>query len=52
MAGSRTGRRAPMFPLEMAMLPGEDLPLRIFEPRYTALVRHCLASGDPASVWC
>ncbi|WP_024446170.1 LON peptidase substrate-binding domain-containing protein [Mycolicibacterium iranicum] len=37
----------PMFPLEMAMLPGEELPLRIFEPRYSALVRTCLASEDP-----
>jgi Lon protease-like protein len=36
----------PMFPLEVAMLPGEELPLRIFEPRYTALVSDCLA-GDP-----
>ncbi|MGZ8814509.1 MAG: LON peptidase substrate-binding domain-containing protein, partial [Mycobacterium sp.] len=24
----------PMFPLQVAMLPGEELPLRIFEPRY------------------
>jgi uncharacterized protein len=38
----------PMFPLEVAMLPGEELPLRIFEPRYTALVRDCLATEDPA----
>ena len=38
----------PMFPLEVAMLPGEDLPLRIFEPRYTALVSDCLATDDPA----
>jgi len=30
------------------MLPGEELPLRIFEPRYTAMVQHCLASEDPA----
>jgi uncharacterized protein len=37
-----------MFPLEVAMLPGEELPLRIFEPRYSALVQHCLASDDPA----
>jgi uncharacterized protein len=37
----------PMFPLEVAMLPGEELPLRIFEPRYTALVSDCLASDDP-----
>jgi len=37
-----------MFPLEVAMLPGEELPLRIFEPRYTALVQDCLAADDPA----
>lgn len=30
------------------MLPGEELPLRIFEPRYTALVQDCLAADDPA----
>lgn len=35
-----------MFPLEVAMLPGEELPLRIFEPRYSAMVSDCLA-GDP-----
>lgn len=33
----------PMFPLESVRLPGEDLPLRIFEPRYGALVRECLS---------
>jgi uncharacterized protein len=32
----------PMFPLESVRLPGEDLPLRIFEPRYGELVRDCL----------
>jgi uncharacterized protein len=37
----------PMFPLEVAMLPGEELPLRIFEPRYSALVQDCLATEDP-----
>ncbi|MDX1892399.1 LON peptidase substrate-binding domain-containing protein [Mycolicibacterium sp. 050158] len=34
----------PMFPLESVRLPGEDLPLRVFEPRYSALVRECLDS--------
>ncbi|GAS97750.1 peptidase S16, lon domain-containing protein [Mycolicibacterium canariasense] len=34
----------PMFPLEVAMLPGEQLPLRIFEPRYSAMIADCLAS--------
>lgn len=38
----------PMFPLEVAMLPGEELPLQIFEPRYVALVQECLAAQDPA----
>ena len=54
--GRRTGRRVghlrmavtPMFPLQVAMLPGEELPLRIFEPRYTAMVSDCLATDDPA----
>lgn len=39
-----------MFPLESALLPGQDLPLRIFEPRYGALVRHCIDRGDPFGV--
>lgn len=38
----------PMFPLQSALLPGEPLPLRIFEPRYSQLVRDCLAMPDPA----
>jgi Lon protease-like protein len=37
----------PMFPLESAFLPGDDLPLRIFEPRYVALVRDCMREADP-----
>lgn len=35
----------PMFPLESVRLPGEELPLRIFEPRYGALVRDCLSGA-------
>ena len=37
-----------MFPLQSALLPGEQLPLRVFEPRYAALVSDCLATDDPA----
>ena len=37
----------PMFPLQSAMLPGETLPLRIFEPRYSQLVQDCLAASEP-----
>lgn len=38
----------PMFPLESALLPDDDLPLRIFEPRYAQLVADCLKSREPA----
>lgn len=36
----------PMFPLGTALLPGEVLPLRIFEPRYRAMLDDCLATAD------
>ncbi|GAA1883970.1 MAG: LON peptidase substrate-binding domain-containing protein [Williamsia herbipolensis] len=36
-----------MFPLGMALLPGELLPLQIFEPRYREMLAHCLESDDP-----
>lgn len=39
---------SPMFPLQSALLPGDFLPLRIFEPRYAQLVQDCLAADDPA----
>ncbi len=31
----------PYFPLNISLLPGEDLPLRIFEPRYKELIHDC-----------
>jgi hypothetical protein len=31
----------PYFPLNISLLPGEDLPLRIFEPRYKQLINEC-----------
>jgi hypothetical protein len=37
----------PMFPLETVLLPDDDLPLRIFEPRYSQLVSDCLAAAEP-----
>jgi Lon protease-like protein len=40
----------PMFPLESALLPDEDLPLRVFEPRYGALVRRCIDNDEPFGV--
>ena len=38
----------PMFPLQTVLLPGESLPLRVFEPRYSAMVADCLSGDDPA----
>src|SRR5688572_1877568 len=35
----------PMFPLGTVLVPSLALPLHVFEPRYRALVRDCLA-GD------
>jgi Lon protease-like protein len=35
-----------MFPLGSVLLPGMPLPLHVFEPRYKALVAHCL-EGEP-----
>lgn len=38
----------PMFPLQSALLPGETLPLRIFEARYVRLFRDCLDASEPS----
>lgn len=39
-------RDLPMFPLGSVLLPGEGLPLHVFEQRYRALVLDCLAADD------
>lgn len=38
---SFTTKSMAMFPLGVFLLPGEEIPLRIFEPRYKQLVREC-----------
>ncbi|UMB68969.1 LON peptidase substrate-binding domain-containing protein [Mycobacterium paraterrae] len=43
---SEFGRLA-MFPLQSAFLPGEELPLQVFEPRYAQMVRDCLQDNAP-----
>jgi ATP-dependent Lon protease len=37
--------RLPIFPLSVALFPGNPLPLHIFEPRYRRMLADCLA-GD------
>ena len=39
--------RLPLFPLNVVLLPGADLPLHIFEPRYRQMVRECLDTQTP-----
>ena len=36
----------PMFPLGAVLLPGEEIPLQVFEPRYLDMIEHCVASPD------
>src|SRR5271157_4662164 len=47
--GLRTMRpeRIPLFPLNVVLFPGEELPLHIFEPRYRRMVRDCLDARSP-----
>jgi len=40
----------PIFPLGTVLMPGSVLPLRIFETRYTDMVRRCMAGGLPFGV--
>jgi Lon protease-like protein len=40
----------PIFPLPLVLLPGELLPLHIFEARYRELVGRCLAGPEPFCV--
>ena len=40
----------PLFPLHTVLFPGGPLALRIFEPRYTDMVRRCLREQAPFGV--
>jgi ATP-dependent Lon protease len=42
--------RLPLFPLNVVLLPGVDMPLHIFEPRYRQMVRDCLEAKSPFGV--
>ncbi len=36
----------PYFPLSVFLFPGEDIPLRIFEPRYRQLIEEVRETGE------
>ena len=40
----------PLFPLGQVLFPEAELPVRVFEPRYRALVRHCVLRQEPFGV--
>ena len=40
-------RDLPIFPLELVLVPGEVLPLHIFEPRYQELLDRCVDGDEP-----
>jgi Lon protease-like protein len=40
----------PIFELPVAILPGELLPLHIFEERYKRMVRHCVEAEEPFGI--
>lgn len=45
-----TGKRIPLFPLEVVLFPGVPLPLHIFEPRYKLMVRQSMEHSQQFGV--
>src|SRR5215216_6329605 len=48
MAGE--GLELPIFELPVVILPGELLPLHIFEERYKRMIGHCLETAEPFGI--
>src|SRR4051794_38309418 len=48
MAGD--GVELPIFELPVVILPGELLPLHIFEERYQRMIGHCLEAAEPFGI--
>jgi len=42
--------QVPLFPLNTVLFPGGPLPLRIFEPRYLAMISNCVSNDAPFGV--
>ena len=45
-----TAERLAMFPLGIVLMPGQFLPLHIFEPRYREMIRDCLEGSQEFGV--
>ena len=42
--------RIPLFPLNVVLFPGEQLPLHIFEPRYKEMIGECITENSDFGV--
>ena len=40
----------PLFPLQLVALPGNPIPLHIFEPRYREMIGEAAAKGSPFGI--
>ena len=49
MAGEE-GHQVPIFELPAVILPGELMPLHIFEERYKRMIGHCLEAEEPFGI--
>jgi hypothetical protein len=47
---ARSPQRLPLFPLHTVLFPGGRLPLKVFEQRYIAMAKACLAEERPFGV--
>ena len=44
------GAELPIFELPVVLLPGELMPLHIFEERYKRMIGHCLEASEPFGI--
>jgi Lon protease-like protein len=42
--------RIPLFPFGLVLFPGARLPIHFFEPRYRAMIEHCLRERQPFGI--
>src|SRR2546430_8275173 len=49
-SGAMAGLELPIFELPLVLLPGEQVPLHIFEDRYKRMVGNALDQGEPFGI--
>ena len=48
--GEKTTEELRLFPLNVVLLPGMQMPLRIFEERYKLMIGECLEASEPFGI--